>query len=603
MKRFFNSLLYSAAALGACAQLGCGRPETDSAQPASGQAALTSLPTLNTFIANSLEIDQLGTGLSPADANLFLGADPADGTASAQKPTGGPATFIDWNDLSGNVANHRLQDLSLPSGKDPSSFPHSNECVGTSNVLSKMDLTYVAAANNNKYAYFAVQRSNNNGDAGYYWLFTKLPPQMISGQSPCGTGESRLLYDISVGDVLLGGHFKPNGTPLLRVFKATQNSSGVTAVSAINFQSALWLEDPNGVAAAAVNTTITSPDSLGTDGVLALSGGNLGPEIFAEAAVPVSIFTGGNNCGAVFFGSVITRSSGSGGTSPDLKDLAGPAIFNFGDISATAEIRPTCTLDVEFEVTGATGSDGTPIVNPTCEWTFDDGTTATGCSGITALTAGSRTGTVKVTDSANGCTDTVTTAPITVCSPLSLEADLVGTCEGTFTFSAVPAGGCGGVTYSWLFPGGGIVTPSSSTDASGTATVDTGGATYSGTVTATDTRTDGLICTAAASDDTVVYMPIQVSLALAAAAQVCPAMTDDSAQYQAVVTGGTGNYTLGWNGASCSGFACVINPADNAFCYSQSLSVTASDDSGLCPAATSETESYSKLTVVNVSDN
>ena len=45
------------------------------------------------------------------------------------------------------------------------SFPRSNECVGSSQVLSKMELTYVASANNEKYAYFAVQRSNVNAFA------------------------------------------------------------------------------------------------------------------------------------------------------------------------------------------------------------------------------------------------------------------------------------------------------------------------------------------------------------------------------------------------------------------------------------------------------
>src|SRR5262249_20627922 len=67
---------------------------------------LNVLSTLNTFIDRSLEIDRLSGG--PGDANLFVGLDPADNTASAQLPTGGPATFIDWDDLGGDLANHRL---------------------------------------------------------------------------------------------------------------------------------------------------------------------------------------------------------------------------------------------------------------------------------------------------------------------------------------------------------------------------------------------------------------------------------------------------------------------------------------------------------------
>src|SRR5438128_11052468 len=103
-------------------------------------------PVLNTFINASIEIDQLGSGVTPDDANLFVGADPADGTASAQKPTGGPANFIDWTDLGNDLGNHRILDATT--GKDPTSFPQSNECVGPSHVLSQMDLTYVRAANN-----------------------------------------------------------------------------------------------------------------------------------------------------------------------------------------------------------------------------------------------------------------------------------------------------------------------------------------------------------------------------------------------------------------------------------------------------------------------
>jgi len=198
---------------------GCGNgPEASSTQEerlapkvAPSRADVSAAtPVLNTFISTSIEIDQLGSGVSPDDANLFTGPDPADGTASVQKPVGGPAPFIDWDDLGGDLANHKLSDATT--GKDPTSFPQSNECVGSSQVLSKMDLTYVGVANNSTFAYFAVQRANNNGDAGYYWLFTRKAPHLNQGQAPCKADQQRLLYDISgpgggaSGDVLLGGH-------------------------------------------------------------------------------------------------------------------------------------------------------------------------------------------------------------------------------------------------------------------------------------------------------------------------------------------------------------------------------------------------------------
>jgi hypothetical protein len=175
--------------------------------------------TLNTRISEFVEIDQLNASPAPEDANLVTGPD-SDGSASRQFP--GAGTFIDWNELgvAARKANHLLIDANDSRGRDPTSFPRSNECVGPSQVLSKMDLTYISAANNSQYAYFGVQRSNNNGDAGYYWVFTKKTPHMTAGQAPCQADEKRLVYDFSAGDVLLAGHFKPNGAPLLRVFKA-----------------------------------------------------------------------------------------------------------------------------------------------------------------------------------------------------------------------------------------------------------------------------------------------------------------------------------------------------------------------------------------------
>src|SRR5216683_623530 len=515
-------------------------------------------PVLNTFINKSIEIDQLGTGLSPDDANLFVGADPADGSASAQKPTGGPATFIDWNDLGGDLANHKLGDATT--GKDPTSFPQSNECVGSSQVLSKMDLTYVGVANNATYAYFAVQRSNNNGDAGYYWLFTRKTPHLTFGQGPCKADQQQLLYDISgpsagsVGDVLLGGHFHPNGTPLLRVSHATRDASNVTAVDAVDFTSSLWLEDPSGVAAVAVNTTPTAPGSWGSDGVIALTGGNLQPEVFAEAAVPITAFTTGSVCGASFFGSVITRSSGSGGTSPDLKDLAGPAQFNFGNLNATASLTATCGLSVGFQLTSATGFDGKPVANPSCSWSFDNGAaTASTCSGSIDLPAGTHTATVTVTDPS---------------APAS--------CSTT------------------------------STTKSGLVAVGTGGVTYTGAITVTDTgRSDGLVCTASASAPVTPFSRLTITLTPSATGLSCPGMTSDAVTYHATVGGGSGVNTITWTGSPaiiCSGSNCLIDPSDSNFCAAQTLFATVTDANALCGSKASTTQTYTKVTSVTATN-
>ena len=487
------------------AALGCGTETI----PAPGRAAGAAEGALDTFIGDrSIQIDLL---TAAGDANLFAGPDPADGTASVDLPPG-PGVFIDWDDLGGNLAEHQIQDLDV-GGRDPSSFPRSNECVGVSGVLSKMDLTYVAAASNDELVYFAVQRSDNSGDAGYYWLFTKKPPLQQAGAAPCKTAETRLLYDLSPGDVLLAGHFKPSASePLLQVLLSKKSAAAVPATAAIDFTDASqWGPAPDAITVA-VNTTITDPGSLGAAGVKALAGADLGAELFAESAVPLSVFTGGPACGATLFGSVITRSSGAGGTSPDLKDLSGPAAFNFGPVTATAVLAGSCDGSLGFAATVAEGAGAA-----SCAWTFvDAGGSSVGassdCSGSLALPPGTYTGTVSVA-TASGCS------------------------------------------------------------------------------------------AAAVSASAEVAAPISVSLELAAAAQSCPDMASDAAVYEAVVSGGLPPYSFAWSGAPCVGSSCAIDPADGDFCAAASISVAVDDASPLCPAVSSEVETYSKVTIVEASNN
>jgi hypothetical protein len=584
--------------------LGIVLPYSNSASAADPQSP----PVLNTFILDSVQIDQkIPVSLSPEDANLLSGADSADGTPSFNFPEGGPGSYIDWNELGADMANHRLLDLNSSSGKDSSSFPLSNECIGPSQVLSKMDLTYIASANNNQFAYFAVQRSNNSGDAGYYWLFTKLQPKQILGQAPCKTTQSRLLYDISgpsggsTGDVLLSGHFHPNGTPLLRVFHAKTNISNVSAVNAIDFtDTTLWTEDPAGVAAVAINTTPTAPGSFGAAGVLAVANGNLDAEIFAETAVPLSVFTGNSTCGSTFYGSVITRSSGSGGTSPDLKDLAGPALFNFGGITAQAKLTPTCGLKAGFEASAA-GFNGQAVQNPQCMWTFDNGSTSSSCTGFQNLPSGLHSATVKLTDPASGCSDTVAAASINVFPPLAVSATLIGGCQSSFTYDASVTGGSNSSSlgYNWSFSGGSSVSPTASVTKAGKVIVGQGGISYTGNVTVTETRSAGLVCTANASSEVKPYSPLAVQLLVVTPPAACPMITSDAVAYIANPSGGTGHYSYIWTDPICNGITCTIDPADSSFCFNGALSVTVADSDGICASVTSAPATYTKTTTVS----
>lgn len=610
----FRSSLSVAAVLAVAA---CADDAPDVAEVQMAEAApresLAVEGVLNTFIDDCLQIDQLGAG--PGDANLMVGDD-TDGSASRDYPTPCAGDWIDWVTLSSDIENHRILDADLPSGKDPTAFPGSNECVAPANVLSKMDLRYVAAANNDQYAYFGVLRAANNGDAGYYWLFTRKPPEMILGQAPCGPAEKRLVYDISgpsgdgaVGDVLIKGHFKPSSEPLLQVFQAQFDADDQGAVDAIRYNrtDGLWVEVPSAVAAVAVNTTKTDADGYGKVGVKSLSGAFLDTELFAEAAVHLDVFTGGELCGATFYGSVITRSSGSGGTQPDLKDLAGPALFNFGAAEAAAHIEPTCGLDVDLVLDSATGFNGQPIENPHCVWEFDDGTVyendeeGESCDPTIAVTAGARVATLTVTDPVSGCGDTIVTDEINVAPPLQISAELTATCSASFDFDVDVAGGSGaGVAFSWSFEGG-LATMEPSTAENGTVFVSTTGVPYTGYVTVTDNRED-LECTAQAQDTATPYEALAVDLDKASDDETCP-MTSDALQYDAVATGGDGAYTYDWNVDACDGFAsCTIDPDDATFCHTQALYVTVGDASGLCDDATSETETYTKVTSVTGTD-
>ena len=112
-----------------------------------------------------------------------------------------------------------------------------------------------------------------------------------------------------------------------------------------------------------------------------------------------------------------------------------------------------------------------------------------------------------------------------------------------------------------------------------------------GSYTGTLVASDSFGCTATVTTAPAnVYAPIVVHIDRTAPALACPSMTSDAVTYAANVSGGDGNYSYTWNGATCSGAQCVIDRSDSNFCFSQSFSLTVDDGSPLCPPATSETE-------------
>lgn len=463
---------------GVCLLAGCMADGGGVEAASAATESLHEVPTLNTFITDCLEIDATGTGFG--DANMVVGAD-IDGVVdeSIELPACTAGDFIDWESLLGDIDNHRVFDLEV-GGEDHTAFPRSNECVDEAGVLSKMDLTFGVVANNFEHVYLGLQRSATNGDAGYYWLFTRKPPTHELGAGPCDDDEGRLMYDISgpdvatgaTGDVLVRGTFQGGGGTIFTVYQATAaaNAEGfVTAVDAVNFLNPRWAV-PAGLPplVAAVNTTRTEA-ALGSDGVKTLDrlGGLPATGSFAEGAVPIEVFTGGAPCGASFFASVITRSSGSGGTSPDLKDLLGPFAVNFGALSAQATVDTDCDLSALFNVINVTGPDGSPVMTNDCDWTFDEDATSTvndDCTDVDFLFDEAGAHTADVVVNALGCSVTIEDIPVSVFAAIAVDlerssagnmcpadpgADPDGFTTDAVTYTADVTGGQGPFTFSW----------------------------------------------------------------------------------------------------------------------------------------------------------
>jgi len=648
--------LTAAVALGALTLAGCAEAESPDpaatgpdatlerpSNEAAGTMMTTELEELETFVSDYLEVDELGGG--PGDANTFSevaapGGDPADGTDHAQLPPDSGAEFIDWDDLGSDAANHRLLD---DFKRDANAFPRKDPCVAESNVLSKMDLTYVATANNSDYAYFGVQRRNNNGDAGYYWLLTENEPERLVGEGSCKSDEYLLRYDIhgaasdDTGDLLLVGHFQGSGAPLIRLYRATRSQDDVPADAAIDFTSDLWSEIPLGEGFAAVNTTEMDPGSFGAEGVDAIDAdGDVGPEIFAESGLPFELLTSGDKCGASFYGTIITRPSGSGGPNPDLKDLAGPAIFNFGQPEASATLQPMCGLAFRYDVTDVTGVAGTslPEGDYECEWTFTNSSgdvvgSSTACTGtFNPASAGTYTGDVVVTITTGDlCTASTVAGSVDVYESINTTATLDATCDGAndpyetrFTYYGSTTGGSGDFDVQWEFSGETCESCTTSPDTSselqsasspGTVYVDQAGETYRGELVVVDNR-PGVVdaegnptsCAASDADSATPYAPIRVSLMRQSGGGMCPDLSTDAASWSAVVSGGDAAYTFDWTVDACDGATmCTIDPSDSVYCAEETLQLSVDDGTALCPAATSEQERYAKVTTITATDN
>lgn len=728
--RSFALLTFVVSTLAACGGQEKAAATSTSAQPLAPAA-------LQTFDGRYVQIDACPNTIPPfpniapfvglsvgcgtnwaGDANLVSGNDgdmllavgrtdvpqPGPASMSANFPFTNTASpvYIDWEELTGAAAfpNHFRSDFNA--GMDPTAFPGSDSCVGSANVLDKMNLTYVSVSNNAEYAYFGVQRRDNAGDTGYMWIFNRLAPpsfgieQTLLGVNDglgdnCGAHEYPLTFKVSTGDILFRGHFAPaSGDPLLTVYSVTANITAAStlresvnsnrtfsatcdsasgpcyfilpAKTSINWEilisqdnfatsAGFWTLQGGFVAGAAVNTSPGGLASLGSavtsfigsvglknpvangDTVKANDGttwkctdpnGCILDNIFAEVAVPVSAFTSGSVCGATFYGSVISRSSGTT-PSPDMKDLAGPYQLNFGNASVTAEVSATCgtsgqngTAQFNYKLDTFTGVGGGTITPTTCNWYLDGSSTAfaTTCNFTDALqdvADGSHT--VKVTASDGICGASSPDMPVEVFKGPSVAPALQSACAnlGTaaapkvgFTFGANPSDVHGTPTYAWTFTPASYTytfTAGSASSVSGSITTPVPttflGDTFTGAVALTDTR-GSLACPASGSAQTTPYLPVVVSLAASPASLTCTTpnsnfSTDGTFTASAVGGSTSGVYSFGWTGCSSTvGAVCTVTEANTCGLHTVDVQVT----DAICGASNKPSGTYTKTTTV-----
>jgi hypothetical protein len=721
----------------------CGQGQTKPAavEAVASPRAVAAALSLHTFESRYIQIDACPNTDLPleekvgcdaawsGDANLFTGDDndlllslgklsnfPPHPSQSAPYPLrhGSTAAYIDWDDLTGAeaFANHFRSDFDATVGVDASAFPGSNSCVGPANVLDKMNLTYVAVSNNTEYAFFGVQRRDNSGDAGYMWIFNKLPPpsfgveQTLLGTNDglgdnCQASQYPLTFRVTQGDVLFRGHFAPGSNePLLSVYVVVSAIDASTSVkdgnavfhaqcpasgpcyvempakSAINWQvtlgnttSTLWLEKGGVVAGAAVNTGIAGLGTTGDTANTTTKGigkvglktplasdatytvkstgaswqckdpnGCMQENVFAEVAVAVETFlSGGNACGATFYGSVISRSSGTT-PSPDMKDLAGPFEFNFGAAGVTAVVTPTCGEGTSAKFTYKVGS-YTGIAGGTvdlsecatqgckCDWYLDKDTTPfiSSCNyeDASKVVSGSDPHTLKLVATDGSCPASATIKDIIVYPPPSVSPALSSGCVSpvAFGFAANAAGSNGKETYAWTFSGG---YAGSSVDASGSVSSGVGaGKLITGSLTLTVDRGFTPACTASGSATTTPWAPISVSIAPSSLGSSCTStpspISTDAIAFLSSVSGGSGEYLYSWtDGTGVAGTLagkctegtntanCTFDPADSSFCVSQTFKLQVTDKSEAvtgCGAKVSNNNTYGKTTTVTATNN
>lgn len=317
--------------------------------------------------------------------------------------------------------------------------------VGPGSVgSSKYDISQAYLASNKTTVYFGMERSGNNGTTAFDFEFNQLQPGALRTCPQLDTVPCR-----SVGDVLFTFEMQGSG------------GSGTATPHVYTWNGSKYVEGAaTGIMSSINNSTTTKGAPWGhvdSHGNWVL--GNMDRFTFAEAAAPISLLPGSNGCGGQAFVQVRTRSSAV--ATSDLKDTTKYFQFVYNSISATATLTPSCDGTLAYSANGVS-ADGTTLANPTCSWTFSDGSTTQSCVGtLSNLTPGTYSATVQVADAGSPeCGTNVQVAAVDVLQGLSVslhpESSSLTCPEMTtdaVTYAVSISGGDGDYVYSWSDPG------------------------------------------------------------------------------------------------------------------------------------------------------
>jgi uncharacterized protein CbrC (UPF0167 family) len=178
-------------------------------------------------------------------------------------------------------------------------------------------------------------------------------------------------------------------------------------------------------------------------------------------------------------------------------------------ISAQAALDPqSCDRTLGYAVSNVIYGTGEAVAQYDCEWSFDDGGTASGCAGShTFASSGFHGASVIVTDASSGANTVASTPEVPVYDALAIDVVAVApSCGLVFDLTTTKTGGFGGGMYFVAVePWQDVVTPDP-LPASGTIEVASAG-TYSITVYREEEANNALCTATATADVTVTECP------------------------------------------------------------------------------------------------